>query len=403
MSTSVLLGVDHPTLAGQVRAMLTGHSIRTLRISGDTVIFGDAEPDQGITHVALTNRLDIAWQVRAEMPLCRLIFLLNPTQTSPDLRLALRAGIDEVARVPDDLPNLPQMIAALQDKAADATGQQSILLAVYSGTGGLGRTTLACTLAKMYANMGFRTLLMDLNMAIGGVETVLGITPPTTLANLLPVMEELDPGQLATATVQHQEHLDVLCSPGSSEISGQFGVAQADRLLTVARRSHQVTVLDMPTTLSPSGLAQLRHADQIAYLLTADPLAVHTLASVISAFEQGGIASSRVGIVHRLRGPAVLEIAGGELVSQCGLSLLGTLPHDWSLAYRSQVGSAAEAGRQSPRYDEAANKLSVRLALTCGLPAQAKGKRVKAKRQSGVLGFALPPLLKGGLHLGTRR
>lgn len=396
MAPVVYLASSNRVLIRDVRTSLTNLQAR-LEIGGSEEIARNATARGA--QVVVTDSVEGAWEVLSQLPPCRIV-LLATNHDPAQVRAALRSGIHEVLLIPDEVSQVAGKVQALLTNTGAVQSFDSLVVAVYSGSGGLGRTTLSVAMAKAYARLGLQTLLIDASMAVGGVEHLLGITAPTTLANLLPVMAELDAEQLGTATVQIQPNLDVLCSPADGEMVTKLAPEYLDHLLNVARRVHQAIIIDMPTQLGPLETVFLRQADQVAYLMTSSPEVIRALSQVLVAAEADGVGRNKFGLVHRLRMSAALELSGAELARQVGLRYLGALPHDRARIGRTDAPAKAKGKEKADGLDRVAHQLALRLAAISGVSMKARSREEQQKVQrSGRRPLAW---LKGGLSFGGR-
>lgn len=77
---------------------------------------------------------------------------------------------------------LPDPIAPVS--AADKAPGPVRVIAVASGKGGVGKTSVSVNLATALVNAGQRTLLLDTDLGLANVDVMLGLTPRHTLADV---------------------------------------------------------------------------------------------------------------------------------------------------------------------------------------------------------------------------
>jgi flagellar biosynthesis protein FlhG len=84
---------------------------------------------------------------------------------------------------PDSHPNPSQ--DAIGTAAAGPTGTPAPrVIAVASGKGGVGKTSVSINLAAALVNAGQRTLLLDTDLGLANVDVMLGLSPRFTLADV---------------------------------------------------------------------------------------------------------------------------------------------------------------------------------------------------------------------------
>lgn len=82
---------------------------------------------------------------------------------------------------------------------------ETLTLAVLSGKGGCGKTSLALNLALALHEQSARTLLMDCDLGLANLDVMLGITPEGTLQDVL-----LADAEVSSVVCQIEEGFDVL-------------------------------------------------------------------------------------------------------------------------------------------------------------------------------------------------
>ena len=101
----------------------------------------------------------------------------------------------------------------------------------------------------------------------------LGLRPDMqvrTLADLVPVSEELAPEHLDDALHRHARNFSALLAPPASEFSADVtgGLVRASVALLVG--THDAVILHVPRTLDEVALAGLRMADEVLLVTTQD-------------------------------------------------------------------------------------------------------------------------------------
>jgi flagellar biosynthesis protein FlhG len=160
--------------------------------------------------------------------------------------------------------------------ALRATERRGRIIAVSSGKGGVGKTTISLNLSVAFAQCGRRTLLFDGDLGMANVHVFAGINPTVTILDVLDRRVGLSDA--------------VTCGPaGLKVICGASGVA---RLASLDRRQLEelngqlcrlatqfdVMVLDTGAGISQEVLSLLTLADEIVVVATPN------LASTLDAY-----------------------------------------------------------------------------------------------------------------------
>ena len=169
-------------------------------------------------------------------------------------------------------------------------GRAPIVL-VSGGKGGVGKTTIAANLALELSRRGHRTLLVDLDLALGDVHVLLHLTPPRTIEDALS-----GAASFGECIVRGPSGLDVLAAG-----SGTLEMAHLDEkkrallasgLRDLARR-YDVVVADGASGIGTDALAFCSLADHVLVVTTPDPTALTDAYGLIKALHAFGEAESR--------------------------------------------------------------------------------------------------------------
>lgn len=253
--------------------------------------------------------------IRLEL-LRRINTLISEEHVAPDQ--VRRALISSIPR----RPTLPQVIA------------------ITSGKGGVGKTTIAVNLAIALSRTRLRVLLLDADLGLGNVHVFAGVTPVRTFTDLLDGKAVLD-----------EVMID---GPGGVKyVCGESGVlrpAGLDSKLTsclnrelagVAGRI-DVVLVDTGAGLSPQVMDFLAMADDIVVVATPN------IASTLDAYGMVKVAREQSFrgrphlIVNQVTGKTQAASVAGR-ISSCaerflgtGPSLLGYLVHDPMVEWSNQ-------------------------------------------------------------------
>ena len=148
-----------------------------------------------------------------------------------------------------------------------SSDQRAYYVAVCSGKGGVGKSTVALLLAGRFAEQGHRTLLIDADLGIGDVATL-------TNARITHGFEQLLTGRipLKEAVVKVGARLWLLGTmPGSYLPGGEvspLGLKECSEMDTI----FDVVVIDTPTSLDPLYVGMIASSD-LAVTVTGQGIA----------------------------------------------------------------------------------------------------------------------------------
>ncbi|HEY8462902.1 MAG TPA: AAA family ATPase [Bacillota bacterium] len=151
------------------------------------------------------------------------------------------------------------------------TASGARFIAVTSGKGGVGKSTLAVNLALSLVGLGLKVCLVDVDLGTANLDLLLGITVPADLGDLL------EGKSLEEVLVPVTNGLTLL--PGSSGM-GEFANLnnwQMSRLVTSFNQlshAYDVVLLDTAAGVGTNVTTFLQAADQVLLVITPDPTAI---------------------------------------------------------------------------------------------------------------------------------
>jgi pilus assembly protein CpaE len=261
------------------------------RIAPDVVLLVQPEDGTGV---------ELVQYIQGELPEGIIIYLTEK-QDFALVRDVVRAGAIEYILMPDELNLLTdrlEKIAELEQhqqrkKGTVASGKAFVrgrgkVYSFYSGKGGSGRTQMATGFAQaLKLESTARVLLIDLNLQYGGVETFFSLDNTRTLADLVPVMNEMNENHIRNVT-QRENHskLEVLLSPRDAETAENMTEEFISRLIRASRRSYDFVIIDLPSHMNELTYSALEESDHIYYVMNLDTPSVQIYRLVSDLFRR---------------------------------------------------------------------------------------------------------------------
>jgi len=172
-----------------------------------------------------------------------------------------------------------QRQVANETPASAPTGPTAQTIAITSGKGGVGKSTVAVNLAVELARLGRRVVLLDADLGTANADVLCNVMPATTLAHVIAGRREIEDA--------------ITPAPGGfGLIPGGSGLAQLaalstyerDRLLEQFRRleaSYDVLLIDTGAGVGPNVLGFLTAAQRVLVVTTPDPTSITDAYAVI--------------------------------------------------------------------------------------------------------------------------
>lgn len=200
------------------------------------------------------------------------------------------------------------------------------LIAILSGKGGTGKTSVCAAVACALSVQGMQVLCIDCDVGLRNLDIALGISEVGALS-----FQEVASGQypLEMAT-QHPVYpgLRFLTAPMNCP-ADQIDKDSFSAMLSQARRQFDYVLLDAPAGIDAGFDLAARFADRIVLVTGPDPAAVRDATRAGELLEAMGKNNVRL-VVNRInkKMAAAMNITVDDIMDRAGLPLLGVVPED---------------------------------------------------------------------------
>ena len=200
------------------------------------------------------------------------------------------------------------------------------LLAVLSGKGGTGKTSVCAGLATALADAGLDVLCIDCDIGLRNLDISLGMSHISALSFA-------DVSQGGYSLDQAAVHPDypklrfltapMTCAPESVDSAAFLA------MLNQARQRFHYIFLDAPAGIDAGFRLAARYADRVLLVTGSDPAAVRDASRAAEVLELMGKTHVRL-IVNRIHPKMVsaMDLTVDDVMDRAGLPLIGIVPED---------------------------------------------------------------------------
>ncbi len=257
-----------------------------------------------------------------------------------------------------------------------ASGHSIQVIAVTSGKGGTGKTTVAVNLSLVLAELGRRVVLLDADLGLGSIDALLGLNPIYTLADVIEGRCELP-----DALVRGPGGIRI--APAASGIQGMVNLSPAQHAglihaFSCISDSLDVLVIDTAPGISDSVLSFVLAAHEILMVVCDEPT------SIVDAYALIKLLNRKYGLYRfNVVANMGLEHQGGrglfakltKITDQfldVSLRYVGAVPYDENLRKSAQMQRAVYESFPRTKASKAFQKIALKVDAW-SLPSNSRG------------------------------
>jgi pilus assembly protein CpaE len=251
------------------------------------------------------NGLDVAEQVRHAGLRIPIIIVTVPQKP---VKVGEGMGIVEVLSMPFSGYELMNALTHANARyRATAPSAMSRSYVVYSGKGGVGRTTIAYNLAVAFGQMpGVRVVLIDGDLQFSDLRGLLRV--PDTAPSILQLpTDRIAESDLTSVLWRDPSGIDLLLAPPRVEQAEMITPRDMEKVVSLLRRIYNIVVVDSPPAITDLTLTYLDDADSVLSIVTPDRNSVRNARLAGQAFVAAGMSPHKMMLVLNRAGSPGLK------------------------------------------------------------------------------------------------
>lgn len=247
-------------------------------------------------------------------------FINLPTTTA-----RLESSLERVAQIKATKPKTRFPEA---EKIASKHRKDEKLIAVCGAKGGVGASSVAANLALSLAGRHglLAVSIAELTPGIGDMETIFDIEQEKNLSDLIPVLDELDPGVIRSAATNIREDLDLYCAPKCVREESKLTDGQVGTVLRALRYEYDLTIVDVGPNMLGYSETVFETSDLILIVMTPDILSYRSAERSIEFLKKSGIDLNKVQVAVNRAGPSGLSAK--RISRHLQIDVIGIIPEN---------------------------------------------------------------------------
>lgn len=210
------------------------------------------------------------------------------------------------------------------------------LIAIVSGKGGTGKTSLCAAIATALATSGEKILCIDCDIGLRNLDISLAMSDTCALSFL----DVCGGGYDVTSATHHPQYpnLSFLTAPMNCAAEN-IDLSAFHDMLRIARAKYDRIFLDAPAGIDAGFQLCANFADRVILVTDASPASIRDAAQAGQVLERMGKAQVRI-IVNRVSKKmlSAIRVTIDDVMDETGLPLLGIVPDDGSVTLAAAFG-----------------------------------------------------------------
>lgn len=167
-------------------------------------------------------------------------------------------------------------------------------ICVSSAKGGVGKTITTLNLAGIYKVLGKKVLIVDFDLASGGIATALNVEAKNNIYNLVYDINNNKYREFKNYVYSYKEGIDILASPKDPRQAMKIDHKYVDIILDKAIFNYDVVLIDTNHVLNEFNVLTMDSVDKILLLVTNDPMDLKNMRSLMAILKDVEYSNYRI-------------------------------------------------------------------------------------------------------------
>lgn len=151
-----------------------------------------------------------------------------------------------------------------------------------SAKGGVGKTLTVLNLAGVYEILEKKVLIIDFDLANGGIGTALNLNINKNIYNLVDDLNNNRYSDFKNYVSKYDDFIDVLASPKDPRQASKIEAKYIELILDKAVFNYDIVLIDTNHILNDFNILTMDLVDKLLFLITNDPIDLKNVRSLIA-------------------------------------------------------------------------------------------------------------------------
>ncbi len=228
------------------------------------------------------------------------------------------------------------------------------IIAVTSGKGGTGKSTICAGLGYALAKQGHRTLIIELDFGLRCLDIMFGMEGEIKY-DLGEVLKGTKTAREAVAQVPMASNLSILCAPKTlTPVKAQ----QIGEICSALKKYFEYIIIDTGAGINSHVFDIVEQANLILVVSTPDQVCIRDASLMSDEFYNRGNKRQRL-IINKVSKKVIgksLVANLDEIIDKVGIQLIGVIPDDFKMTVATGTGKPIPSDSEALRAIDAITK-----------------------------------------------